>query len=536
MGSSSSRRSSFLFNNAFKTVIGSMTAVASVGGGYLLWQYYSERMSDAMLKLLKHFIDADERELSRGTIIVDKVVTKAITSALGVSAVIALGSAYIAWYKRNVLNKIVSAFSSKRDPAMLLTFTSHGKSWPPDVCRNEQDQINRIVNGIQTGHYWMLLGPKGTGKMTMIVEAMRACQKKGVAICEAHPNLEVFRLRLGRALKFEFNEDSQTGLFHRRDPRDGGPALDIERASNKLNRAALQYFKRTGRPLVLIINNTHYFKNDDEGRDMLLQLQHHAELGSDHGILTFIFSSDDFWPSFVMRESALSRIRFMSVYDLDFHRAVRTAMRMRQDEKGIIEPEETFKAAISLVGGRLSTLSKLVSAEDMLAEARHLLAVEKEWLLSQIGLIENLDDDIVKGQKRSLCSWLLLCEFVRMRQDEEERLKRQIAAGEKTAQDLEGLALPKLPYYQCCQIMARADFLEELDRSNIVAIDTYHNVSPDSKMLLVAAREVIEEEGFDTKLQNVKKRVNEIEALRRTQKIIIRDGSPGCSIHLEGRS
>lgn len=29
------------------------------------------------------------------------------------------------------------------------------------------------------------------------------------------------RLRLGKALNYEFNEDSQTGLFQRRDPREG---------------------------------------------------------------------------------------------------------------------------------------------------------------------------------------------------------------------------------------------------------------------------------------------------------------------------
>jgi hypothetical protein len=51
----------------------------------------------------------------------------------------------------------------------------------------------------------------------------------GIAVAEACPDLEVFRLRLGKALNFEFHEDSQTGLFQRRDPREGGPALDIER-------------------------------------------------------------------------------------------------------------------------------------------------------------------------------------------------------------------------------------------------------------------------------------------------------------------
>lgn len=50
---------------------------------------------------------------------------------------------------------------------------------------------------------------------------MTANEAEGVAMCEAHPNLEVFRLRLGKALNYEFNEDTQTGLFQRRDPREG---------------------------------------------------------------------------------------------------------------------------------------------------------------------------------------------------------------------------------------------------------------------------------------------------------------------------
>ena len=63
----------------------------------------------------------------------------------------------------------------------------------------------------------------------MILDAMQAVQAEGVAMCDAHPDLEVFRLRLGKALNYEYNEDTQTGLFQRRDPREGGPALDIER-------------------------------------------------------------------------------------------------------------------------------------------------------------------------------------------------------------------------------------------------------------------------------------------------------------------
>jgi hypothetical protein len=59
----------------------------------------------------------------------------------------------------------------------------------------------------------------------MIFKSMAACDAEGVSMCDAHPDLEVFRLRLGKALNFEFNEDTQTGLFQRRDPREGYHSL-----------------------------------------------------------------------------------------------------------------------------------------------------------------------------------------------------------------------------------------------------------------------------------------------------------------------
>jgi late competence protein required for DNA uptake (superfamily II DNA/RNA helicase) len=36
-------------------------------------------------------------------------------------------------------------------------------------------------------------GVKGAGKGTMILDSMEAISAEGVAICEAHPDLEVFR-------------------------------------------------------------------------------------------------------------------------------------------------------------------------------------------------------------------------------------------------------------------------------------------------------------------------------------------------------
>lgn len=92
----------------------------------------------------------------------------------------------------------------------------------------------------------------------------------------------------------------------------------------------------------------------------------------------------------------------------------------------------------------------------------------------------------------------------------------------------------------------------DLDRANIIAIDVSstcltpqtqlprsphddtnnpnmnrhlqieHNVTPDSLLLLRAAREVVEEEGFDQMLDDVRDRVDEIESLHRTRELTVR--------------
>ena len=49
-----------------------------------------------------------------------------------------------------------------------------------------------------------------------------------------------------------------------------------------------------------------------------------------------------------------------------------------------------------------------------------------------------------------------------------------------------------------------------------------HDVTPDSLLLLHAAREVVEEEGFDEQLDDVRDRVDEIESLHRTRELTVR--------------
>jgi hypothetical protein len=107
---------------------------------------------------------------------------------------------------------------------------------------------------------------------------------------------------------------------------------------NKLEKVALRSTRRTGKPLVLVLNNVHLFNNDDSGKDMLLQLQQRAESWAASGewchssegantdgiidryinacdeLVSFPFSAstdsyrftyarDDFWPYTVLRTS-----------------------------------------------------------------------------------------------------------------------------------------------------------------------------------------------------------------------------------------
>ncbi|KAF9071642.1 hypothetical protein BDP27DRAFT_1500185 [Rhodocollybia butyracea] len=450
------------------------------------------------------------------------------------------GIAYYEIYKKRVLDKasttgIELAFEPGYDPALEVAKNYHTRTSSPEeltfddpalipleenLKRKEQDLIDRIVKGEEPGHYYVLLGAKGSGKGTMILDSMSAIQADGIAMCDAHPDLEVFRLRLGRALNYEYNEDSQSGLFQRRDPREGsGPALDIERALNKLEKVALRVVKRRQKPLVLIINNVHYFQNDEEGRNMLLQLQQRAEAWAASGLMTMVFSTDDFWPFYAMRKFA-SRMHVVSISDLNAHEAYHACNRMRINTKNKIEQSDHIKEAVSIVGGRLSYLNKVATSTNVLEMANSLLEMEKAWLLSQISLIQDCDDDVMDEQKWSSCSWLLLQEFVKMRQQQErEREEEMMKLGKD---ELPELDMPSIPYWKCRQIMTRADFLEELDRVNIISIDVNHNVRPDSMLILLAARQVVEQEDFEEVLNSVRNRIDEIESLHRTRELTVR--------------
>ncbi|KAG8997218.1 hypothetical protein FRB94_007825 [Tulasnella sp. JGI-2019a] len=471
-------------------------------------------------------------------------LTDALFAAvMGVCVIFFGGVVYVNWYKANVLRKMEIAFEPGADPALLLA--NHGLAsgsvlhrtsddllaksevneeslaWVDSVRRDEQAVIDSIMHGKEHGHYFLIMGPKGVGKGTMIFEAMRKVDADGVAICEAHEDLEVFRLRLGKALNYEYNEDSQTGLFQRRDPREGGPRLDIERALNKLEKVALRLAPKRKKPLVLVINNIQVFNNNEESQHLLIQLQQRAEAWAESGIVTMVFNTDDFWPWPLLRRIG-NRMQVVSIYDLDPQESMLALRHLRWESVGKVEPRDVLHQALNIAGGRLSLLNRIARSHDPLSYANNMLETEKGWLLSQIGLIPDCDDDVMDEQKVCASSWLLLYELVKQYRQTEKDLQAAATDGKPV-----DAPLPAIPYYKARQIMTRADFLEKLDNMNVISIDTNHMVRPDSMVILRAAINVVEEEGFEEMLNGVRARIDEIESLHRTAELTWKASSSG---------
>ena len=84
----------------------------------------------------------------------------------------------------------------------------------------------------------------------------------------------------------------------------------------------------------------------------------------------------------------------LSVYDLDNTEAVQASINMRRSSNHQKESVETVKEAVSIVGGRLSYLSRVSMAWNMLEMADHLKILERGWLMSRIGLIEDYDGEV----------------------------------------------------------------------------------------------------------------------------------------------
>jgi hypothetical protein len=454
-----------------------------------------------------------------------KMFESAATTFASIAVLGLAGYSYHRYYKYLVLSKIENAFMPG-DP--VLELAALGKSATSSsthigggsgddhqnwILRPEQDKIDAIVNGTDKGKYHLIIGEKGTGKSSMLLEAMRKVDGEGISMFEAHADLEIFRIRLGKALDYEYHEDYIGSLFSIRGPRDTTALLDIERAFNKLEKLALQRRQRKAGPLVLIINCTHLIRDDDDGRNLLEMMQQRAEQWAASNLLTMIFNSDDYWVYERLKRYA-TRMEVIPVLDLPKDRAVAALERYR----GRYFPEQTLSSDILTrvydhVGGRLTYLNRVAKSADMIRACERIQEAEKTWFLNKCGILgEDMDDDVMDQQKYASAAMVLARALVKA-QDEME----------VSYDAIKGHKLPQIPLYKARQIMTRADFIQSYDHDNIFTIDSRANVRADSVPMMNAFREICSEPGFDDYLEATLSRISAIESLNRTKELTLKD-------------
>ncbi|KAF2713994.1 hypothetical protein K504DRAFT_488262 [Pleomassaria siparia CBS 279.74] len=460
--------------------------------------------------------DGLKKESSRFARSVLEGSTVALISLLGLGLG---GYAYSLLYKKMVLDKIENAFKAGYSSNELVSLGRIAYGTRPDmiekilerenwVPREEQSMIDTIINGAMRGRYHFIIGERGTGKRSLILESMRKIGGDGIAMLEAHNDLEVFRVRLGKAIDFEFHEDYIGSLFSIRGPRDSTPLLDIERALNKLEKVALRLRKARGRPLLLIINNIHFFKDDEAGLGLLEILQQRAEIWAGNDLVTVVFTSDEHWTF----ERLIPHSTNMNVISIrDIHKETVTAAlkkyRARFHNEDV--PTNVLDEVFAKVGGRLIFLNQVAKSNDMLATCKQINRKEKTWLLNKCWILgDSMDDDVEEQQKYCAAAMVLA---------------RALVLREASHSSTEEYKLPEIPLHESRQIITRADYIQGFDHINVVHIDANSMVRADSVPMQNAFREICTQEGFEEHLRATLNRLDELESLSRTREVAFRD-------------
>ncbi|KAI1757699.1 hypothetical protein F4782DRAFT_139298 [Xylaria castorea] len=456
--------------------------------------------------------DAPQSLLSKAT--ESALTTFASVLVLGVGFG-AAGYAYHKAYKHMQLKKIENAFTPG-DP--VLELAAFGKEIPSPpmpqhwVQREEQSKIDAIIDGSEKGHYYLIMGDKGCGKSSMLLEAMRKIEGEGCAMFEAHSDLELFRIRLGKALDFEFHEDYIGGYFSERGPRDATALLDIERAMNKLEKVALRRREKKNKPLILIINQTQLIRDDHDGRDLLELLQQRAEQWAAANLVTIIFNSDDYW-IFERFKQLATRLEIIPVVDLPKQEALSALQRYRFRYYKEMADKSILEEVYDRVGGRLSFLNRVAKSRNMLDACDTIMEIEKTWFLNQCWILgSEMDDDVMDQQKWASAAMVLAQALI----DKEEEM-------DKTYDAETGHVLPSYPMHISQQIMTRSDFIRELDRLNLFTITSTAQVRASSVPMHRAFKEICAQPGFRQFLEDTLQRISDIESLGRTRELVAKD-------------
>lgn len=434
------------------------------------------------------------------------------------------GYGYNVYYKGHVLRKMENAFavgysslelaamSRHIDPnsphSELMTMDFDDNDWIP---REEQAIIDSIVDGSTRGLYHLITGEKGTGKTSMLLKAMQKINGEGVAMLEAHGDPEIFRVRLGKALDFEFHEDYVGSLFSFKGPRDTTALLDIERAFNKMEKIALKRKEMVGKPLILIITGAHLIREDEDGQDLLELLQQRAELWAVSNLVTVVFNSDEYWITERLMGQA-TRMRITPVRDIPKATAIEALKFFRARSFHESAATETLERVYARIGGRLNHLARVARAPDMMAACDMICERERRWLLNQCWILGgDLDPGAEDAQDVASSAMLLARTLVHRERDE------------RAAGVYDDDRLPQMPLYEARQLMTNPDWIKRHDRMNIFNIDSMGMVQADSVAMQNAMRDICSRPGFDDQLQATLDRLDEIESLARTREITLKD-------------
>lgn len=489
-------------------------------------------------------------------------------TAMGASAgVLLLGGAamlYQSYYKAHVVSKMEAAFAPGYDPVLALVENSTEMAYvditPP---RPEQDLIDRIIQGKEAGRYFLILGSKGAGKQTMLIQAISRAKAEGVAFFEAHSDCDVVVDKFSESINYNMNRDYLGNLLGLSDLSGMSVFQSLERAMHKLEKALIRYSQHKGRPAIIIMNAAHLLPQDDDGKKVLQLFQQRAEKWASSGVCTFVFTSNDYWIYDILRKNS-NRMDTLSVKDLSRAQSIDVLRKCRAHYFGVEKAKEedkegTFAKAYETLGGRIALLNTMARRRSLLKATDQLVEDDLQWLLSKTGIIEDHDDDVMDEQKWSTCSWLLFVELAKRQaalesgedvHDESDSIAEQegidldnddgeVITTVSTSlasssvhrlvdpsldhqEDVRGEDVPNphLTWGEARQVMTRPDFLTHLDQMNIIQVNRHHEIRADSMPLLRAFRKIAQEPGYEDKLERVMDRVSAIESLGRTRELV----------------
>ncbi|SPO35199.1 uncharacterized protein PSFLO_00670 [Pseudozyma flocculosa] len=340
---------------------------------------------------------------------------------LGVAAMV-----YQSWYKSHVLKKMEAAFDPGYDPVLSLAKSgdqlAHVKINPP---RPEDEMIASIVCGKESGRYFLVMGSKGSGKATSIIEAMAQIDADGCAFFDAHPDPSIVVDRFSEAINYSMNRDYLGTLLGLSDLSGMSYFQQLERALHKLERALINRRQKTGKPAIIVMNSAHLLPRDEDGTKLLHIFQQRAEKWASAGTATFVFTTADYWVYDVLRKAS-NRMDTLSFKDLTRKQSVNVLRGCRKQywgEKPSSQDPSVLHEVYEICGGRLGLLNKVARRKDMLRAARQLVEDDMQWVLSKTGIIDDHDDDVMDEQKWSTCSWLLFCELAEKQRELEGLLR-----------------------------------------------------------------------------------------------------------------